>query len=290
MVSQLIDAIINYEFIRNALIAGLMLGFIAPLLGTFVVVRRMSFISDTYSHVALAGVSFAMFLTTVVSITINPLFISLLVVVITSVIIERIRNFYPNFKEIILPIALSASVALTVIFASKANGLGTELLGYLFGSINTITRTDLATTIALSTAVIIITISQFKPVLVLAFDEKSLKFTGKSQTFYRYLFTLLIGATVVLTLKIFGALLVSALLTIPVAGSIKISKSFKQTIIIAILFSELSVLTGFTLAYYLDFPSGATIVLINLAIYITVLLYDKYKSKLTSTYRKNISS
>ncbi len=264
----MIDAIFTYDFIRNALIAGLILGLIAPIIGTFVIIRKMAFITDTLSHVALMGVAFGMYLNKVYSFFIEPLIVSLFITTGSSILIEKLRTVYKNFKELVMPIVLSGSVALSVIFISLANGFNKDVFGFLFGSINTITSFDLVTIIISAILTLILIVFFYHTFIIISFDESNSKFYAKFPALSKYILAFLIALSVTINLKIFGALLVSALVIIPVATSMKLSNSLRKTIIFAIIFSEISVLLGFITAYYLDFPSGAVIVLYNIIFYI----------------------
>ena len=143
----MIDALLNFDFIRYSLISGLLIGFIAPLIGAFIVVRRLSLIADALSHVTLGGISFGMFLLTIIPVfsVINPMWFGILFAVIGALLIEKLRTSFSNYQEIAIPIIMSAGIALSAIFISLADGFNQEIVGLLFGSISAVNISDLTT-------------------------------------------------------------------------------------------------------------------------------------------------
>ncbi len=136
----MIELFLRYEFLQNALYTGLMIGFIAPLLGVFLVVRRLSLIADALSHIALAGIAASLYVSKAVpTISIlGPYTMGMLFSVAGSLLIERLRTAYTYYKEIAIPIILSGGIALSVVFLSLANGFNNDLFQYLFGSVMTV--------------------------------------------------------------------------------------------------------------------------------------------------------
>ena len=135
----------QYEFLQNAFLAGIVVGIIAPLLGVFIVVRKLSLIADALSHVTLTGIAFSLLLSKEVPAlaTMNPLYMGMAFSVTGSLFIERLRSVYKHYQELAIPIILSGGVGLGAIFISLANGFTTDLFGYLFGSVSAVSRTDL---------------------------------------------------------------------------------------------------------------------------------------------------
>lgn len=116
----MIEALLNFDFMRYSLISGILIGFIAPLIGAFIVVRRLSLIADALSHVTLGGISFGMFIITVIPafVFINPMWFGILFAIIGALLIENLRRSYSNYQEIAIPIIMSAGIALSAIFIS----------------------------------------------------------------------------------------------------------------------------------------------------------------------------
>ena len=153
----MIDALLNFDFMRYSLISGILIGFIAPFIGAFIVVRRLSLIADALSHVTLGGISFGMFLITIIptAALINPMWFGVLFAIVGALLIEKLRTTFSNYQEIAIPIIMSSGVALSAIFISLADGFNQEIVGLLFGSISAVSLSDMITIIII---VIIVTI------------------------------------------------------------------------------------------------------------------------------------
>ncbi|MBN2604624.1 MAG: metal ABC transporter permease [Bacilli bacterium] len=267
-----IIALFKYPFLVNALIAGVIMGFITPLIGSFVVIRRLSFIADTLSHFSLTGLSIGLFLINIMGFTFisDPLYLSIIFGVIGGLLIEVLRGYYQNYKEISMPIVMSLGTALSALFISLSGGFNTSIYNYLFGSILTVGGDYLY--IIGATAVIVIALLAifYKELVILSFDETYARLLGIKIGRFQLVSTVILALVVSLSIATVGVLLVSSLMIIPVAAAMKIGKSFKNTVGIAIMFSETSIIGGLWLSYELDVASGATIVLINIFILLLV--------------------
>ncbi|MCI8278143.1 MAG: metal ABC transporter permease, partial [Staphylococcus xylosus] len=170
----MIEALLNFDFMRYSLASGLLIGLIAPLIGAFIVVRRLSLIADALSHVTLGGISFGMFVVTVIPTLafINPMWFGILYAVIGALLIEKLRTSYSNYQEIAIPIIMSAGIALSAIFISLADGFNQEIVGLLFGSISAVTLSDLITIIVIVIIVLVFILSFYKELFILSFDEE----------------------------------------------------------------------------------------------------------------------
>ncbi|WP_144460202.1 metal ABC transporter permease [Siminovitchia fortis] len=277
----MIAAIYEYEFLQNTFITGLLIGLIAPLLGTFLVVRRLSLIADALSHVTLSGIAASLYLskTTALFAGFNPLFFGMGFSVIGSILIERLRTVYSHYQELAIPIILSGGIGVGVIFISLADGFNTELLNYLFGSVSAVSRTDLWVIAAISIFVIGIVIFLYKELFLLSFDEEHAKASGIPSKVIHFIFIIMIALVIAASMRIVGVLLVSALMTLPVAAGMRVAGGFKKTIFISILFGETAVIGGLVSAYYLDLAPGGTIVVISIAILLAAILYKRIYHK-----------
>ncbi|MFC2947190.1 metal ABC transporter permease [Virgibacillus sediminis] len=258
---------LNYDFLRNTFLTGLLIGIIAPLLGTFIVVRRLSLIADALSHVTLAGIAFGLMLEKKFAITtITPLYSGMIFSVIGSVLIEKLRSVYKAYQEIAIPIIMSAGVGLSVIFISVADGFNTELFNYLFGSVSAVSRNDFMTILAISGFILLVVALFYKELFTLSFDEEHATISGLHAKSIHLLFMVLTALVIAASIRIVGVLLVSALMTLPVAASMRLATGFKQMILLSVLFGEISVIIGLVSGYYLDIPPGGTIVMAAIAI------------------------
>lgn len=273
----MVSSLFEYEFLQNAFLSGMLIGLIAPLLGVFVVVRRMSLIADALSHVTLAGIAASLLLEKKVAAFagLNPIYLGMAFSVTGSLFIEKLRTVYKHYQELAIPIILSSGVGISVIFISLADGFNTDLFSYLFGSISAVSRADLYVIIGITLFVIGTVFLLYKELFLLSFDEEHATASGIHAKWIHFIFILIVALVIAGSMRIVGILLVSSLMTLPVAASIRIAKGFKQTIFFSVLFGELSVIIGLFLAYYLDLAPGGTIVILSVFILILAILWTK---------------
>src|SRR5690606_11646212 len=168
----------QYEFLRFTFFTGILIGIIAPLLGTFIVVRRLSLIADALSHVTLAGIAFGLMMEKLFLITFSPLYSGMVFSVVGSVLIEKLRYVYKAYQEIAIPIILSGGVGFSVIFIAVANGFNNDLFNYLFGSVSAVSRTDFLMILCISIFVTVIVALFYKELFTLSFDEEHAAISG----------------------------------------------------------------------------------------------------------------
>mgnify|MGYP001940041150 FL=1 len=276
----MIDALLNFDFMRYSLISGILIGFIAPLIGAFIVVRRLSLIADALSHVTLGGISFGMFLLTILPTLsfVNPMWFGILFAVIGALLIEKLRTSFSNYQEIAIPIIMSAGIALSAIFISLADGFNQEIVGLLFGSISAVNLSDLNTIIIIAIIVVFFIILFYKELFILSFDEEYSKVIGIPK-WIQFLFIIIVAMVISASMRVVGILLVSALITLPIAISMRITKGFKQLIALSVALGELSVIMGLVLAFYMNISPGGVIVVLLIIMLIITMAYQKLKVK-----------
>jgi len=266
----------TYEFLQNTFYTGLLIGFIAPLLGTFVVVRRLSLIADALSHVTLGGIAFGLFMEKKYGLAfITPFYSGMVFSVVGSMFVERLRSVYKSYQELAIPIILSGGVGLSVIFISLADGFNTDLYSYLFGSVSAVSRNDLWSILTITIIVLVVLLLFYKELFMLSFDEEHAVVSGIHAKRIHFLFIVLTALVISASIRIVGVLLVSALMTLPVAASIRIAKGFKQTILFSVIFGELSVIIGLITGYYFEIPPGGTIVMTSIFILLATISLKK---------------
>lgn len=249
----------------RALEAGMLVAVVAPLIGVFLVLRRYSLIADTLSHVSLAGIAIgALF-------GLNPVLTATFATLISSLGIERLRASKKIYGESALALFLSGSLALAVVLLSLSRGFKTSILNYLFGSIVTVTNSDVYTIGILSILVTLMIVGFYKELVYVTFDEEAARVSGIPVKFINTILILSSALTVSLAIPIVGILLISALIVIPVLVALQFKKSFAKTILYAEIVSVFSVLSGIILSFYLNLATGGTIVLLMLAIFMIVL-------------------
>ena len=276
----MISALLSYEFLQNAFLSGLIIGIIAPLLGLFIVVRRLALIADALSHVALAGIAGSLYLSQQVLFfaALNPVYLGIASAVGGSLLIEKLRGAYRHYEELAIPVILSAGIGLGAIFISLSKGFGSDLIGYLFGSVSAVSRQDLVIVIIIAIIVIAYIRFLYKELFALSFDQDYAKVSGVNSRYIQMVFMIITALVIGASMRIVGILLVSSLMTIPVAAAMQLAKSFKGAMIYSIVFGETAVIVGLVMAYYLDIAPGGTIVITSIVILLLVLMWNKLRA------------
>lgn len=261
----LID-LFQYSFMVRAFMAGLVVAVIAPLIGNFLVVRRLSLIADALSHVALTGVAVGLLM------GINPLVTTVICTVIISLIIEEIRGNKQISAESILAMILPGGLAMALVLISIANGFNSNIFTYLFGSITTVTQQDIWIIFILGVGIIGTLILFYRQFVYTSFDEESARTSGIPVRLVNQIFMILIALTVSLAMKVVGALLIGALMVIPVITAMQVARGFRTSIFVSVGVALISVVLGLVASFYGNLPAGATIVLTSLLLFAGVSL------------------
>lgn len=243
-------------FFQRALIGGVLIGITAPLLGMFLVLRRLSMIGDTLSHVSIAGVALGFL------INVYPVAVGLAFALLASFAIEKLRRAYKTYAELSIAIIMSGGVALAAFLFTLGKNYNLNVTSYMFGSILTLDQVDLWLVFIVTVLVVAFMVLNHKEVFLLAFDEDAAGISGLPVRFYNIAITLLTALVISVAIKIVGALLVSALLTIPVASSLLVAKSFRSAVLIAVIYSEIGVIGGLAGAGIWNYAPGASVVLL----------------------------
>ncbi len=280
-------AIIDYPDIYiYPIIVGIIIGVLAPLIGSVIVIRRLSFIADTLSHFSLAGVCFGVLLAhvltdTILADVISPIALGIIFSVIGTLLIEKLRGFYKNYKELSMPIVMSFGAALSGIFiALSGNGASNLTSSLLFGSLLAVELKDFIIILFMSLGIVLFIAIFYKKIITLCFDETFAKVSGINVKLLQLSITIILAIFISISMQIVGVLLISSLMIVPVAASILIGKSFKNTCLIAVVFSEVSVFLGIYLSFTLSVPTGSLIVIFNVIILIGIMIYKNCKKLL----------
>ncbi|WP_047154754.1 metal ABC transporter permease [Aneurinibacillus tyrosinisolvens] len=276
----MLEAIFTYKFMQHAMLSGLIIGFVAPLIGVFLIVRRMSLIADALSHITLSGVAAGLLLAQYVPAFkgISPIYTGMLFSVAGAFMVDKLRQAYRFYQELAIPIILSAGIGLGVVLISLANGFNVDLFGYLFGSLLSVTQEDLLRVIIASVIVVLVIWFFYKELLYLSFDEEGARISGVPRNTINIIFSVLVAIVISISMQVVGILLVSALITLPVAAALQLANSFKQTFVYAIIFGEVSVVSGLIVAYTFDLASGGTIVLVAVLLLVLILLFKRLRN------------
>lgn len=275
--------ILQFDFLRYTFLTGLLIGVVAPLLGAFLVVRRLSLLADALSHVTLAGIAFGLFIEKqFVALTLSPIYAGMGFSVFGAILIEKLRSVYTAYQELGIPIILSGGVGISVIFISLANGFNTDLFNYLFGSVSAVSRGDFLVILGITLFIIVMIILFYKELLTLSFDEEHAVVSGIHASRIHFLFIVLTALVIAVSIRIVGVLLVSALMTLPVAAAMRLASSFKQLVFLSIVFAEIAVVIGLISGYYLSIPPGGTIVVVA----IIILLLSLSTKRFANTFNR----
>ncbi|MDR3589101.1 MAG: metal ABC transporter permease [Negativicutes bacterium] len=254
--------ILQFDFMQRAVVAGLLVGLICPIIGIFIIMKKQSLVGDGLGHIAFAGVATGWLL------GIYPVLSATVVTVLAAVGIEELRARRPAFADMTLAIFFYTGIACAVLFSSMAKTNAASLLGYLFGSIVTVSNQDVWTVAVLALVVLLALGVIFKELVFVTFDEEVARISGLPIKKINMVLAILTALTVSVSMRIVGILMVSALMVIPVAASLQISRSFRGTLINAVIISEVSVITGLTASFYLNFASGGTIVIVAALLFV----------------------
>ncbi len=265
---------LSFDFMQRAFAAGIIIALLASIMGVFIVLRRMSMIGDSLSHAALAGVAGAML------IGINTSYGALAFSCIAAFLIEAIRSSFNKYAEVALAVVLSGGMGLAAVLISLGKSFNADLMSYLFGSLVAVSSQDLIIISILGSFLMFSMVLLYKELFAVTFDEETAKLAGIPVKAVNICFTLMTAVVVTLSIRIVGALLISALIVIPAAVSVQLAGSFKSTFFISAVVAVFSVISGLYISFLFDLAPGGTIVLIAAAILMIVLLVKKLKGAL----------
>ncbi len=258
--------IFQYEFMNRAILASVLVGATAPAFGVFLVLRRLSLIADTLSHVALAGVAIALLTKTFAPV------VALIATTSAAVSIEelRMRRLLPG--DAALAVFLYGSLAVAVVLISIADGFNSTLFSYLFGSVLTVTQTDLWSMAALAIVISVFMLMFSSELAQITFDPDLARINGVRVHLLNLGLAVLTGATITVSMRVVGVLLVGALIVIPVLVSLRITKGLSRTVIASSIVGVFVAVVGMVIAYYADIAPGGTVVLTAITLLVAVEL------------------
>lgn len=261
--------ILEYDFMQRAFIAGLFIATLASISGTFIVLKRYSLMSETLAHSALVGVAVGLVA------GYNPLWIAVSVAVLSAWLIEYLRSTFSLYSDAILSILLSGSLAIAVIIVSLGGAFNNSLFSYLFGSILSVSYEDVMTIMIFGSISLAFLLLFSRELYFIAYDEEVAKTSGIRVKFLNFLLVSVVAIIIALSIRVVGSLLIGALMVIPTVSALQYRVGFRKTILISLFFALFSVVFGMTASFYLALPSGATIVLTIISIFIISLVLNK---------------
>ncbi len=259
----------EYDFMQRAFVAGFIIATLASISGSFVVLKRYSMMTETLAHSALVGVAVGLFA------GLSPLWMAVFMAIGSAWLIEYLRSSFQLYSDAILAIFLSGSLALAIIIVSLGGAFNNSLFSYLFGSILAVNNEDLLTMGIFGGIALVLLLGFSKELFFIAYDEEVARTSGIKVKMLNYLLVTIVAVIIALSIRVVGTLLIGALMVIPSIAALQYRQGFVKTVLLSLLFALSSVAAGMTLSYYYSLPSGATIVLCVIVLFIISLVVNK---------------
>ncbi|MHB8097460.1 MAG: metal ABC transporter permease [Erysipelotrichaceae bacterium] len=252
----------SYTFMQRALIVGLLISVSSSFLGIFLVLRKYSMIGDGLAHVSFATVALALLLNQ------SPLILSIPIVSLSSLLILKLSEENRIGGDAAIGLISSTAVAIGVMISSLSSGFSVDLYSYLFGSILIISEMDVYLSLFLSLVIICTVLYFYHDLFAMTYDMDYAKVSGRKTKRLNQIISFLTSITIVLGIRVVGTMLISSLIIFPTVSALRLSHSFKSTIIWSVIISSFSVVFGLLLSIIFDLPTGSIIVLINAVIFV----------------------
>ena len=249
---------LSYHFMQRALVVGILVSLCAALLGVSLVLKRYSMIGDGLSHVGFGALAIAS------ALNLAPLAVAIPTVIVAAVLLLRLSQNSRVKGDAAIAIISSSALAIGVISVSLSTGMNTEVSSYMFGSILSLSRSDAILSVVLSAAVLALFALFYPRLFAVTFDETFARATGTRTELYNTLLAVLTAVTVVLGMRMMGALLISSLIIFPALSAMRVCRSFRAVIVCSALVSVLCFVAGISASYFIETPTGASIVAANL--------------------------
>lgn len=255
---SLLSDMMSYHFMSRALIVGILVSLCAALLGVSLVLKRYSMIGDGLSHVGFGALAIA------AAVNVAPLALAVPVVVAAAFILLRLSKNGKIKGDAAIALISSSALAIGVIVVSMTTGMNTDVSNYMFGSILSLSSADAALSVILSIIVLVMFVLLYPRIFAVTFDESFAKATGTRADTYNTVIAVLTAVTVVLGMRMMGALLISSLIIFPALTSMRLCRSFRSVILCSAVLSVVCFVAGMVASYALELPSGASVVVVNI--------------------------
>jgi len=261
--------LLTYGFIQRAILTGIFVGTACAVLGVFLVLRRYALIGHGLTHVAFGGVAVGLLFGR------QPFWAALVVTLLSSFGILKLQERMKIYADVAIGIVSAVGMAVGIVIASVAGGFNVDLMSYLFGSVLTIGMSEFIVSVVISCIVIVFILLFYHDLFAMTFDEESARTMGIKVDRYNYFFAAVSAVVVVVGMRVVGLLLVAALMILPATTSLQVSRTFRGSLIISALAAAISVVAGIMISFWLDLPSGGTIVLVNFVLFILAFWVKK---------------
>ena len=264
---------LGYAFMQRAYLAAVLVAFLGPLVGTFLVHREMSMLSDTLAHTAFAGVALGLFLNTTFSLSLAPIHTALVTAVTTALLVELLVEYADIYSDTSLAIVLTGGFAIgSILITATDGGIAVGIDAYLFGSLVTVSRTNVGLLVLMCVLVGGLVTLFYRPLVYVTFDATAARAARLNVRLYKRLMVVLTALVVVSAMQIMGVILVAAMLVVPVATAARVARSFKHSILLGILTAEFAAIVGVTLSYMYGLAAGGSVVVAAIGLYVVVLV------------------
>lgn len=263
----------SYSFMIRAIIVGGLVALIASILGVVLVLKRYSMIGDGLSHVGFGAMA--------VSLAFNqtPLYFAIPIVVVAAFLLLRVSENSKIKGDAAIGLISSSALAIGMIVNSLSNGTNIDLNSYMFGSILAIEKSEMILCVVLGLIIIGVFIWFYNPIFAITFDENFAKATGLKVEVYKTVLSVLTALTIVIGMRIMGTLLISSLIIFPALSAMRVTKKFKMVMIMSVIISLVCFFAGLVASYLIELPTGASIVVSNLIVFIIMSIVGIIKEK-----------
>lgn len=272
---DMLTEMLSYTFLMRAFIVGLLISLCASLLGVSLVLKRYSMIGDALSRVGFSSLAIA------TALNIAPLILSIPIVVLSAFLLLRLREKSKIKGDAAVALISASALAIGVVILSQTTGMNTDVCNFMFGSILVMKSTDVVISIVLSITILILFIFFYNKIFAITFDENYAQATGTNIEIYNVILAILTSIVIVLGMRMMGALLISSLIIFPAITSMLVFKGFKSVIISSAIISVLCFISGMMASYSFATPTGSSIVIVNIVVFIIFYLISMLRGGLT---------
>lgn len=270
---EMLSAMFSYHFMVRAFIVGILVALCAALLGVSLVLKRYSMIGDGLSHVGFGSLAVA------TAMGLAPMAVTIPVVMIAAFLLLRLSSRGKLKGDAAIAMISTGALAVGVIVLSLSTGMTSDVNNYLFGSVLAMSREDVCLSVVLAAIVLVLFVVFYRPIFAVTFDETFARATGRRVEAYNMLLALLTAVTIVLGMRVMGAMLISSLVIFPALTAMRLCKSFRSVTLCAAAVSVLCFFLGLCLSYLFSTPAGASVVVVNIACFLLFALLGKLRQR-----------
>ncbi len=260
--TELFTEMFSYHFMTRAIVVGVLVSLCAALLGVSLVLKRYSMIGDGLSHVGFGALAIA------AAMNVAPLALAIPVVIAAAFLLLRINQSSRIKGDAAIALISSSALAIGVAVVSVTTGMNTDVSNYMFGSILSLSKADAVLSIALSAVVLLMFVLLYPRIFAVTFDETFARATGAKSQLLNTVIAVLTAVTVVIGMRMMGALLISSLIIFPALTAMRLCRSFRSVVLCSAVVSVVCFVLGMTASYALELPSGASVVIVNIIVFL----------------------